>query len=455
LPDPTSPAPGSPVPSLPRPGGSRIGWNIVGALAGLLGIAAVVAWVLGSYLKVDVASMLSYYGADGYCKLPQQGVGIHCWSDYPAVQFASLTDAPLKPELVYPLSSRILRLPFFAIGSIGGYTAGLIAFLATSVACVIAPAVWAVRNTSWALKPVVVTVASVATLPVLMLLDRGNILTLTVPFLLLALLGLVLDKPWLVVVSTIAATSVKPQFAILGVALLALRHWRAAAVSIAGSAVIIVAPFLLLGGAWRSAFVTWLHTAEAWTRSQPLSANWPSNISLPRLLYLLAHAGPWRDSRHVSTIADGTYTTASMAILAVIIGILVLSGRHLPPLASGIALLAIASLASPLTFGYYGVFMIPVIAIVFRYGLTNWPTDTRWDRAMPRILSVALVLGLSPLLIPLGLSLVPPVAPLLPLLSTFAWAVFLVAMAIWGLARMRRAPIDPLPDAIWRTNEPR
>ena len=433
-------------------GGSRLGWNIVGALSGLLGLAAVVAWVLGSYFKVDVAAMVSFPGADGHCRLPHEGVGVHCWGDFGAVRFASLTGAPLGPEVVYPLSSRILRLPFFAISSIGGYGAGLIAFLVASAACLIAPVVWAVRDTPWALKPVVVTVAAVATMPFLMVLDRGNVLALTVPFLFLALLGLVRDKPWMIAVATIAATSVKPQFALLGVGLLALRHWRAAAVSIAGSVAIIVVPYLVFGDKWRSALVTWLDAAQAWTKSQPLSVDWPGNISLPRVLYLLGHAGPWRHSRLLSTIDDGTYTTASVAILAVIVGILVLSGRHLPPLATGVALLAIASLASPLTYAYYSVFMIPVVAIVFRCGLASWPTDTRWDRTMPRILSAALVLGLSPLLLPLGSSLTAPVAPLLPVLSACAWAAFLAAMAIWGVARMWKEPITTTETATRRTN---
>lgn len=423
-------------------GGSRLGWNLVGILAWLLGLAVVSAWILSSYFKVDVATMVSYPGADGWCNVPHEGIGVHCFGDFGAITFNSLTSPPVGPELVYPLSSRILRIPFFVIASLSGFQASLIAFLIVSAACVTFPVVWAVRDVPWALKPVVVTVLGVTTTPFLMVLDRGNMLAFAVPALFLALLGLVRDKPWLVAISTIVAASVKPQFALIAVVLLALHRWRAAAMAILGSAAILVLPYLMYGNAWLAKFVAWLDAAHSWSRGQPLAVNWPGNISFPRVLYLLAHAGPWRDSTLVSSQVDGSYTTVSIGLLAIVVVLLVLAGRRLPPLALGVSALAVACLASPLTYIYYLVFLIPVGAIVFRQGLGDWPAQTRWDQVMPVLLAVALVLGLSPLPIPLGGNLAPPVASLLPVLSTCAWALFLGAMALWSLMRLRARPVS-------------
>lgn len=421
----------------PYLGGSRFGWNIVGILMGFLGLSLVVAWVLGSYFRLDVAAMISFRGNDGACSLPREGVGLHCWGDFAAIRFSALTSPPQGPEAVYPISSRILRIPFFAISSIGGFQASLFAFVIASAACVISPLVWAVQHTPWALKFVVVTAAGVATAPFLMVVDRGNVLGLIVPMLFLSLLGLVSEKPWIVTIAVVVAASVKPQFALLSVVLLALRHWRPAMTALGGSIAIVVVPYLVLGGKSLQGISDWLDAARGWSGTQPLSVGSPGNISLPRALYLVVHSGPWRDAPLLSTVTDSTYTATCWALLAVIVSILVYSGRHLPPLALGVCFLTISSLALPLTFAYYAVFMIPVIAIIFRLGLDDWPAKTLWDRVVPVLLSAALVLGLSPLLVPLGASLTPPVASLLPVLSTCFWAAFLGAVAIWGLLRMQ------------------
>lgn len=417
--------------------GSRLGRGIIGALGALLGLAAAVAWVLGAYLKVDVAAALSFNSQDGWCAAPNEGVGIHCWGDFSSIRFESFTSEPSAPEAVYPLASRLVRLPFLAVTDIAGFQAALITFVVVSALCVVSPLVWAVRRAPWSTKPLVVTVAGIATAPTMMLLDRGNILALAVPLLLIALVGLVRDTPLTVALATIAAASIKPQFALIGAGLLALHHWRAAALTFAGSVVLVVAPYLLQGDRWVTAVADWLHAASTWSASQPLSASWPNNISLPHVLYLVTHAGPWRSSPVVSGLADRDYLIASVGVAVVVVAVVVLAGRSLPPLASGASLLAVACLVSPLTYAYYAIFMVPVVAVVFRHGVDDWPRATRLDRSMPVLLAVALVLGLSPLLVPLGATLTPPTVSLLPLLSTGAWAVFLVTLAIWGITRAR------------------
>ncbi len=375
---------------------------------------------------------------DGWCTLGQQGIGVHCWGDFSAIRFSSFTSAPSGPEAVYPLASRLVRFPFLALSDIAGFQAALITFVIVSVICVVSPLIWAVRRTPWSAKPVVVTVAGITTAPAIMLLDRGNILALAVPLMLLALLGLVRDSPWTVAVATIAASSIKPQFVLLGVGLLALRHWRAAIVTFLGTGAILVAPYFVLGDRWFTGVTEWLRGASRWSTSQPLSASWPNNISLPHVLYLLAHAGPWHSLPIVRTLVDRDYLVASAAIGVVVVAAIAVSGRRLPPLASGVALLAIACVGSPLTYAYYGVFTLPVFAIVYRYGVEDWPRDTRLARTMPVLLAIPVVLGLSPLIIPFGGALTSPTVSLLPLLSSGAWVIFVGALAIWGISRMRK-----------------
>lgn len=415
-------------------GGSTIGWNLVGVLGALLGVAIVAAWVLESYFRVDVAASISALGTDTYCDLGRSGIGVHCFGDYSSIYYPSLFGVPTAPEAVYPVSTRLVRLPFFLIATVGGFQAGLVAFVVASATCLLAPLIWAVRRSPWFAKALVVVVVGVGSGPFLYAWDRGNVLALTVPLMLAFLVGLVTNRPWLAVGAIIACATVRPQFAGLAIALVGVRAWRPALVAAFGSVTAVLAPFLLFGSRWLSGIADWVAAASAWAGSQSLEDPWPSNVSVARALFV------------ATGISSAACAIAALGLLLVLGVAVVATARRLPPLALGASVLAITCLSLPITYGYYYVFAIPLVAVVFRKGLEGWPTGERLDKALIVSFLVALTLSLTPLVVPMSGKLTPfpgavVVSTSIPLLATFGWIVFLMAAAARGVIPRRAVPI--------------
>ena len=426
--------------------GSPFGAAMLGVLSTLLGVSVVTAWVLASYFKVDIPRLLSFDSADGWCDPARDGVGQHCFGDWAVIRVPSLTADGLTAESVYPLSARLVRLPFMALDALAGQRATLLVFLAVSVVCLLLPAWWAARPVRWELRPVVIAVLGLITAPVLMVLDRGNILGLAIPFCFLAVLGLVQDRPLMVVVGTIAAASIKPQFALLAFGLVAPRHWRWALGAAAGSVAIVLLPFAMYGSRALVRLEAWINGVGNWSASLRLDDPSHTVVSAPRALWLLKHPSSWGTwDAALPSYASTLYLAMAVALAVLVVVLLLIAGRRTSPFLVASALLAVASLVTPLAFAYYQVFAVVVVALAFRLppevsGVGDrsapWP-----DKVVTITLGCALALGLTPLAVPIG------VAPtsLVPVLSTLAWLCFLVVLGLRTLlVLMPRRPTTAL-----------
>lgn len=418
-------------------GGTVFGWTIIGILGMLLIVALVMAWILDSYFRIDVPASLAYVAVDGFCDLGKGGIGVHCWSDYSSIELLSLRARPNFAEVTYPMSNRLLRLPFYFVARGMGFQAGLVTYMIVCVLCVLLPAVWSVRKTPWFLTGVVVLLGTVATVPFLWMMDRANMIALVVPLMFLALLGLLTGRPWLTATAIILASAARPQLALLSFALVAARQWRAAIVSFGGSVVLVIGSFLIFGKEWFPAFMDWIGSATSWSGSRGISESWPMNAGLPRALYLFLHVGPPATDSLLLGLPDTVYTVMSLVLLGASVLLIAIFGRNLPPFVAGVAALVAGSLALPLTFAYYFAFAIPVLAIVYRRGLPGLPTTGALGKVLVISLGTAIVATLTPLLFPYEVQLVrvdtTVVGSFLPSVATLAWLVFVIATAVWAI----------------------
>jgi hypothetical protein len=424
-----------------RPPTTRSDWcaQIVGSLAILLGLTVVIDWMLASYRGVDVAGSLSFVGQDGWCTPGTVGLGWHCWGDYTGIVFTSLTDATRNAEVVYPMATRLVRLPFLAAQTLWGVQAGLILFLLVGTLCLLLPFVWALRWKPWPTAAVEMTVACVATAPFLIVLDRGNILVLAVPLLLVFLLAFLRDQPWVLTASVVAASMVKPQFAILALALLTLRHWRVFPACIAAVAVAFAAPYALLGSGSYPAFRAWLTETSLWAQLNHLWLDLPTNLSFARAVYAWADSLMALDPDWLEMISRDATVLGAVVVLIV----LAVRGDRLPRIVTGAAFLCIACLTLPTSYGYYGVFALPIVAVILRTDGDGTAMVARPRPVISMVMAGAVVLTLTPLILP-RLPFIPIrageawlIGSWTPLLATTAWLLFLVLVV--GAACRREA----------------
>jgi len=349
----------------------------MGLLALQLALAAPLAWALDSYFHVDVPASLMFFGGDGWCDIATQGVGIHCFGDFnerfmidpsqPAPWANNLEMSPIGPMFTGMANWLALFLPARLVLSL---------VILTYAGCMIAPALWASCRSPWPLRFLIVGVTGIATYPFLATMDRLNSVALTVPLILVFLVALGTRNTKGIVLSVLALAVIKPQFILLYIVLVAHRQVRAAVVGCAASAFTCVVLVVGAGGGdfgrlfqWFSAVTHYgagfsLRTAENFA---------PINVSLSRLLFLGSTA-----LESFQKVLFGAYFPVwpGMQSMLIVIqlwvfvlaaGILAAWGRHLPPVALGIAALVLSSLVlGEYVAAYYLAFALPVGALFLR-----------------------------------------------------------------------------------------
>ena len=124
--------------------------------------------------------------------------------------------AAMVPHLLFGLPAYWLGVPRL----------GLIGYLFALTVAVLTPAVWAARGARGLERVVVFVALGAAAIPAWAVIDRGNSVGFLAPIALVFLVALCRQRWGLVAVMVVLAALIKPQFAVLAVALFAARQWR-------------------------------------------------------------------------------------------------------------------------------------------------------------------------------------------------------------------------------------
>ena len=140
-------------------------------------------------------------------------------------------------------------VPYMIFGLLGKWLGasrlGLLAYLFALTIAVLSPALWAARGARGLERVVVFVACGVAAIPAWVAVDRGNSTGFVVPIALVFLVALCRRRWGLVTIMVVLAALVKPQFAVLGVALFAARQWRLGGIAVVGVVISNLAAYLL------------------------------------------------------------------------------------------------------------------------------------------------------------------------------------------------------------------
>lgn len=347
----------------------------IGSILILSMISGVSYLILGPYAGLDAYSSMLYTPADcraepGWTPL----IGHHCFGDALTPIFSAMQSDPWSgiAPTNYPASGLAIFWIFGHIRQWFGsqFSGGL--YISLLAAAVVSPAIWAARASKGLEKIVAFLVCGAAAIPGWMALDRGNSIGFEVPILLGYLLALRRGKWTTVAIMVVLATCVKPQFALLGVALLAHRKWKMSLLTGVGVAITNILPYLL----WPEEFPrTVARSIRAlfgygYLVDGKLAVAVPGryNVSFVKGLFLVPDA---LSANKTGGLLPVDYLSSArlyvgIGLLLVLLLCLLVLGRRIPPLIMGIALLAVASLSTSATVNYYLVFAIPVAALIVR-----------------------------------------------------------------------------------------
>jgi Glycosyltransferase family 87 len=355
---------------------------LLGTILLLSAVSAATVFVLTQYYSIDALSSLVYLPQDCFLDWGMQ-VGRHCFSDYPVIVSVGMRPNPWGSSLPIFLSSYNYQsapinylasgmVPHLLFGApaqwLGAPQLGLFGYLLVLAMAVLAPAVWAARGARGLERVVVFVACGAAAIPVWAAIDRGNSAGFLAPIGLAFLVALCRRRWGLVALMVVLAALVKPQFAVLAVALFAARQWRWGGRAVAGVVISNLAAYLLWPRDFPDTIVQSIRNTLGYGSGSFDSLVGGYNVSFAkRLLLIPDNIAALNAGGKVPEgfLAGPRLLLGYFVLILVVVSVMAL-GRRIPPVTVGIMLLATASLFPALTSFYYLVFVLPVAALIAR-----------------------------------------------------------------------------------------
>lgn len=338
--------------------------------------SAAMGYLLTQCFAVDVIS--SHLAIPQDCDLDwSTPVGRHCFSDYGAVVSTGSRSNPWEPYLYLPWANQpsgnqypaAAMLPHMLFGLpakwLGAPLLGLIGYLLALTIAVLSPAVWAARGARGLERVVVFVALGAAAVPAWAVIDRGNSVGFVVPIALVFLVALRRRRWGLVAIMVVLAALVKPQFAVLVIALFAVRQWRLGGLAFVGVVASNIAAYLLWPRNFPETIAQTLHNIS--TSSGPGITD-IRNVSFGRALLLMPDMvkAVQTGGKIPDGFLAGPRSLLGYGVLAIFVVSVLALGRRIPPVLVGVVLLASAVLCVPHANHYYLAFALAVAALAVR-----------------------------------------------------------------------------------------
>jgi hypothetical protein len=353
---------------------------LLGTVLSASAVSVVTGFVLARYYSVDVISSLVVF-APSDCQLDWPAkVGRHCFGDYALPVSLGMRPNPwelfpLPPDFKpapnnYPAAGMVPEVIFGLLGEwLGAPRLGLFGYLLVFTIAVFSPAVWAARGARGLERIVVFVACGIAAIPAWMVIDRGNLVGFVVPIALVFLVALCRRRWGLVTIMVVLAALVKPQFAVLAVALFGARQWRLGGIAVAGVAISNIAAFALWPRDFPQTITQSIRGVLGYANGGSGGAVVAtSNMSFGKALFMVPDGIKALETGGTlpGDFLAGPRSLSGYAVLVLVVVCVVALGRRIPPVMVGIVLLATASLFPTLTNPYYLVFVLPIAALVTR-----------------------------------------------------------------------------------------
>lgn len=394
--------------------------RVPGILLSILGYCFAVALpatiVSASYFGNSVSSLLVYRAADGWCDAGSEGIGVHCFGDFHVIRLAladpSVWDNRLQQPIPYPPVAMWPNVLADWADRIGlGVRGSMLLFLLALAVAALTPAAWA----AWRLRRrfpsgVVVALVGAMTLPVFVVLDRGNNMAFALPPLLGYLIGLRWSTGvhrWIAPVCLVIVIMLRPQFVVVGLLLLVVGRWRDLILAGAASGLAMVGSFIVWDSRrWTSHLSEWFHNIGSFDQYQSLRTVYPSNISAPRSLVMLSESLNGFGGSLGDDVGDFViqHTKLVTFLMLGITGALFVLSRTRLPIGPAIVIALTAAVIAPGVQHPYYLTIALLIAVVFLvpdafHGLQGSRARFLPTRAGPLwicLVLVALVVSLVP-----------------------------------------------------------
>lgn len=358
-------------------------------------------WIQSQFQDIPVSAKFSYDAADGHCDSRTQGIGKHCFGDY--YQLVDDLSRSLSYEVHqsnYPPIGLLIHVittrteEFLKLGPRGG----LAMYLTVCIAALMAPSIFLLQTLRGSYRFTAFFLVGISSLPSLIALDRGNNVAFVVPFLLA--FGVYAARRRYVIAALALAFGVafKPLLFLAFVFFVGIRHWRALLLGLSTCATISIIGFVLWPGDRLKNVLVFAESLRTSTSYQAVSQDYPANLSASRGLFqMLAPMG----------VSLSYVYLMGPILLICVVATLILRSQNINGIKLLILSLSLPLLVSTVTFAYYLVVLLPLVAVFLSESEIN-SVQTEW--ATLQIIAVSFAVSLVPLPISIsdsGISISP------------------------------------------------
>jgi hypothetical protein len=315
-----------------------------------------------SYFPAVAAEKMIFSSADGNCVSAYVHLGKHCFGDYGAVillmnQLPNPWENPNPLVTVAPLILIISKI-FVFLNTLPSPGLVLVLYLGTLIYCSAYPLLHATKGLELKERFRIVSYLSIATLPVLAVIDRGNNSVWAIPFLYLGIVNLIEKNESKAILFMALAISMRPQIIIFLAIFFASKSFFAILKTMLLTIIIYAVSFsLYLQTMSIKPLLKWVDGLAQYGSGIP--GDWPPSLSIARgVKVLLGSVG--------FSIKDASIIIFSYVLLLLVLLIIVAQHKVNGMVLTAILITPLLMLLAPVTWYYYGAYLQICIALLVK-----------------------------------------------------------------------------------------
>ena len=254
------------------------------------GFATIISGVIAGYYQVNYFASLIFVQNDGWCKIPEGSIGVHCFGDFNERFMQSITD-PYFPAYknnleLSPIGSFITYISEHFLTHVFTQKEVILFWVLIAISGVVLPIVILGRKNNNFYRLLFLSIFAIGSCPILYSLDRLNNMYLEVPIFILFFYTICyredgLKKAWIFIPMM---SVIKPQFAVLSLMFLVLKEYRSFIKSFISSTISVMFVVTSISGFKLSRFFEWIHASIFYSTTVSINKTgsnvWPLNLSL-------------------------------------------------------------------------------------------------------------------------------------------------------------------------------
>jgi hypothetical protein len=320
---------------------------------------AVLGIYLSSYFRFDPTATISVVVEDGWCNAKEQGIGLHCFGDfYYTLGFVNLPNPWIGSPFPYPPLAAFLFKPFvFLFEQTPNTPWALLTYLfVLAIAIVFVPYHISKKFQFNHRNSFVVFAFTISATPILIAMDRGNVIILIFPLMYLFLMAEIENRSKVSFIFWVMMVLIKPQMSILGLIYFRNKQIKRGMINLSLGFILFLCSFILypsnIVGNVKS-FFSQLIFYQDYVVTGML---YPINVSMGNTLSLLQRI--FFDSVPSSTVLN---------LLSLILLVSIALKSYFAPSKPSIQIISLLALAVILfpqvSFSYYLILLLPVLLI--------------------------------------------------------------------------------------------